>query len=265
VLQLSARAEAAIDYVDEDDVDHDPTLTDECASLAEELARWLALPRAEPLKDGIRVVVAGPPNSGKSSLINALAGQERAIVTSIPGTTRDLVEVPLALGGMPIVLTDTAGLRETEDEVERIGVDRARSRAASADVLIWLGDAENAPSGDRVIRVHGRSDLPGRQSAPTGYLAVSSVNGDGLSDLAARIQSLGRTLLPSEGEVALNARQTVALEEAYDALTVGSVSNEISVLAESLRSARLAFDRLTGGAGVEDMLDALFGRFCLGK
>ena len=265
VLQLSARAEAAIDYVDEDDVDHDPTLTDECASLAEELARWLALPRAEPLKDGIRVVVAGPPNSGKSSLINALAGQERAIVTSIPGTTRDLVEVPLALGGMPIVLTDTAGLRETEDEVERIGVDRARSRAASADVLIWLGDAENAPSGDRVIRVHGRSDLPGRQSAPTGYLAVSSVNGDGLSDLAARIQSLGRTLLPSEGEVALNARQTVALEEAYDALTVGSVANEISVLAESLRSARLAFDRLTGGAGVEDMLDALFGRFCLGK
>ena len=265
VLQLSARAEAAIDYVDEDDVDHDPTLAEECAVLAEELARWLDRPRAEPLKDGIRVVVAGPPNTGKSSLINALVGQERAIVTDIPGTTRDLVEVPIALGGVPILLTDTAGLREAEDEAERIGVERARTRAASADVLVWMGDVADAPEGDRIILVHGQSDLPGRQPSPPGSLAVSSINGEGLFELAERIMAFGRTLLPSEGEVALNGRQTAALEEAHGALSVGSAANDLTVLAESLRSARLAFDRLTGRAGLEDVLDALFGRFCLGK
>ena len=127
LLALSARAEAAIDYVDEDDVGPDPGLLEDAAALAADLSSWLARPRVEPLRDGVRVVVAGPPNAGKSSLINAIAGQERAIVTDIPGTTRDHIEVPLSLGGVAILLTDTAGLRETDEVVERIGVDRARS------------------------------------------------------------------------------------------------------------------------------------------
>jgi len=115
LLALSAQAERAIDY-DDDDEGVDPALLRDCADLAGELRQWLERPRVEPLKDGVLVVVAGPPNAGKSSLINAIVGEERTIVTDMPGTTRDHIEVPLSLGGVPIRLTDTAGLRETEDE-----------------------------------------------------------------------------------------------------------------------------------------------------
>src|SRR5438067_959046 len=138
VLTLSAEAERAIDY-DEGDYASDPALARECAGVAAELRMWLERPRVEPLKDGVRVVVAGPPNAGKSSLINAIAGAERAIVTDIPCTTRDHIEVPLSLAGVPILLTDTAGLRETEDRVEAIGAARAAALVESADVLVWMG------------------------------------------------------------------------------------------------------------------------------
>ena len=131
LVELSARAEAAIDYVDEDEVaGGDERLWDDARALADELGEWLARPRIEPLRDGVRVVVAGPTNAGKSSLVNAIAESERAIVTEIPGTTRDTIEVPLAIGGVPFVLVDTAGLRDTDDRVERIGIDRARGEYA---------------------------------------------------------------------------------------------------------------------------------------
>src|SRR3954465_8908971 len=124
LLALSARAERAIDY-DEEDEQVDASLLRECGAMALELQEWLGRPRVEPLKDGVLVIVAGPPNAGKSSLINAIVGEERVIVTDVPGTTRDHVEMPLSLGGVPLRLTDTAGLRETRDEVEAIGVARA--------------------------------------------------------------------------------------------------------------------------------------------
>src|SRR3954465_10618485 len=149
LLGLSAEAERAIDY-DEDDLATDPTLARESAKLAAELRDWLMGPGIEALKDGLRVVIAGPPNVGKSSLINAIAGSDRAIVTDIPGTTRDHIEVPLSLGGVPILLTDTAGLRDAQDKVEAIGVARAAALVEAADVLVWLGGAGAAPTHSRL-------------------------------------------------------------------------------------------------------------------
>ena len=265
LLGLSAKAEAAIDYAEEDETGGDPALASDCAILAAELDRWLERPRVEPLKDGVRVVVAGPPNAGKSSLINAIAGSERAIVTDIPGTTRDHIEVPLALEGVPILLTDTAGLRDTDEPVERIGVERARGLAEAADVLVWLGGPADAPQHPRRIRVHPRADLPGREDAPAGSLAVSSVTGAGLTHLLSDIAQLARLLLPTEDALALNRRQAVCIADARDALRNVAASDDLVLAAENLRSARAAFDRLTGRAGVEDVLDALFSRFCLGK
>ena len=263
LLALSARAEREIDY-DEDDVGIDPALVRGCGELAAELRAWLERPRVEPLKDGVRVVVAGPPNAGKSSLVNALAGEERAIVTAVPGTTRDHIEVPLSLVGIPILLTDTAGLREASDEVEAIGVSRAGKLIETADVILWLGDAPQPPAVRApLIRVHSKADLGG--PVPGGLLAVSSVTGEGLGELMERIRDLARSILPPEGGLALNRRQAAQLEEAARALTEAETQRDIVLFAESLRAGRVAFDRLTGRAGVEDVLDELFSRFCLGK
>lgn len=265
VLQVSARAEAAIDYIDEDGVDLDPALGRECTAITDDLSSWLDRPRVEPLKDGIRVVVAGPPNVGKSSLINAIAGQEKAIVTATPGTTRDYIEVPLSIAGVPVLLTDTAGLRDTSDPVERIGVDRARQIAEGADVIVWMGEPQDVPSHRRLLLVHGRCDLPERQQVPAGSLAVSTVSGQGIPALLQEIGLVSSSLLPAEGALALNRRQAVHITEARDALLRCSRTADVVLIAEHLRAARGAFDRLTGRADVEDLLDALFGRFCLGK
>ena len=264
LIELSARAEAAIDYVG----DEDETATDEAAlaadaqALASELGDWLARPRAEPLKEGVRVVVAGPPNAGKSSLVNALADSDKAIVTAIAGTTRDAIEVPLAIDGVPILLVDTAGLRDSDDVVEAIGVTRAEGQIQRADILLWLGEPDEAPAHPRLVRLHAQADI--RADAPVGSLAVSAVTGTGLADLATRIVAAARQLLPAEGEVALNRRQAGELAETHAALAE-ITGTDLVRTAEGLRIARGAFDRLDGRSGVEDMLDALFGRFCLGK
>ena len=262
LLALSALAERAIDY-DEEDETVDPALVRNSAALVGELRDWLERPRAEPLKDGVRVVVAGPPNAGKSSLLNAIAGEERAIVTDIPGTTRDHIEVPLALDGVPLLLTDTAGLRDTGDQVEAIGVERAGRLVEGADVLVWLGEPDAAPPHPRLIRVYPKADLGG--AAPGGSISVSSVTGEGLKPLLERIAAEAKSVLPGEGAIALNRRQARQLAEAVDALGDAATATDPVIIAESLRLARAAFDRLTGRAGVEDLLDALFGRFCLGK
>jgi tRNA modification GTPase len=262
LLALSALAERAIDY-DEDDSAVDPGLSRDCGALAEELEAWLGRPRIEPLKDGVRVVVAGPPNAGKSSLVNAIAGQERVIVTDIPGTTRDHIEVPMALGGVPILLTDTAGLREAEDQVETIGVERAHALVEAADVLVWLGDPNESPAHARLIRVQAKADLGG--NAPAGSVAVSAKTGEGLKALLGRIGDEAKALLPGEDAISLNRRQAAEIEDATGSLRAAAMATDVVLAAENLRSARAAFDRLTGRAGVEDVLDALFSRFCLGK
>ena len=145
LLALSAQVEVAIDYADEEDGASRMDFAALLAQLAADMAELTQAPRVEPLRDGLRVVVAGPPNAGKSSLVNALAQSEKAIVTHIAGTTRDVIEVPIAIGGVPFVLVDTAGLRDSDDVVETIGIDRARIEVENADILLWLGEPEEAP------------------------------------------------------------------------------------------------------------------------
>lgn len=265
LVSLSARAEAAIDYVgDEDETGADTSaLAAEAEELRQEFTAWLARPRAEALKQGIRVVIAGPPNAGKSSLLNALVEEDKAIVTSIEGTTRDAIEVPVNISGIPFVLVDTAGLRTSNDVVEQIGVARAMTHAASADILLWLGDPGEAPVHKQVIAVHPRVDLSHRQTASNGSIAVSAHTGTGLDRLQDALIERARLLLPTDGEVPLNRRQASAVGDAAEALA--DHSEDIVILAESLRHARSALDRVTGMAGVENVLDDLFGRFCLGK
>jgi tRNA modification GTPase len=264
LLSLSAMAEQAIDYDEEDGV-VDPALPRDCAALADELDDWLVRPRIEPLKEGVKVIVAGPANAGKSSLVNAIAGEDRAIVTSVPGTTRDHIEVPLSIGGVPVRLTDTAGLRDTEDEVEAIGVERAGRLVMAADVLLWLGEPCQVPEHSRSILVHAKADLPGRDEAPANSIPVSSVTGSGLTALMRQIEVLARSILPGDDAIPLNRRQAVQLDEARAAIRRAAEGHDLVLIAEDLRSARASFDRLTGRAGVEELLDALFGRFCLGK
>ena len=264
LLALSAIAERVIDY-DEDDVGIDPAVQQDCAALATELQAWLDRPRVEPLKDGVRIVVAGPPNAGKSSLINAIVGEERAIVTDIPGTTRDHIEVPLSLNGVPILLTDTAGLRETSDEVEAIGVARAERLTEMADVLLWLGEPPDLPAHPRVIQIHAKADLPERMKPPLGAHAVSAATGAGLPELLRKMEEAARATLPVEDAISLNRRQAQHLSVAVRAVSSAAHAVDWLLVAEDLRAARASFDRLTGRAGVDDVLDALFGRFCLGK
>lgn len=262
LLGLAARVEAALDFSDEDDVSPLPaTFAAELGGLRAEIAGWLARPAAERLREGVRVVIAGPPNAGKSSLLNALANREAAIVTDMPGTTRDLIEAPVAFGGVPFLLVDTAGLRASADAVEAIGVDRARASAAAADLLLWLGPAADAPEG--ALLIHPKADLGPAPSAAA--LAVSARSGEGLDALIRMLIQHSAALLPMEGEVALNRRHRLALSEALAALDEALAVADLLLVAEALRRARGGLDRITGRAGVEDMLDGLFGRFCIGK
>lgn len=263
ILGLAARLEAALDFSDEGDVGDDLPAgwAEELARIGGEIGAMLARPPVERLREGVRVVIAGPPNAGKSSLLNALTGREAAIVTEIAGTTRDVLEAPTAIGGAPFLLVDTAGLRESADAVETIGVARARASVEAADLVLWLGPPGEAPPG--AVRVHAKADLGAAD--PAADIAVSARTGDGLDALIALLLDCARDMLPAEGEVALNVRHRGALAEAETALAEAGAASDPLIAAEALRQARLALDRVTGRAGVEDMLDALFGRFCIGK
>ena len=263
MLDLSARAEVAIDYADEVDGAGDAGLAADLAALAADMVKLLAAPRVEPLRDGVRVVVAGPPNAGKSSLINALAEVERAIVTPIAGTTRDVIEVPVAIAGVPFVLVDTAGLRAAEDEVEAIGVALAERETKAADVLLWLGDPAAMPI-ERAIAVHAKCDIT-PLAGDGSSIAVSSATGEGLERLKLVILASAAQLLPRADELAIDRRQHQLLSDAAQALDRACALADAVLIAEELRTARHAIDRIGGRAGVEDLLDALFGRFCLGK
>ncbi|MGK2908914.1 MAG: tRNA uridine-5-carboxymethylaminomethyl(34) synthesis GTPase MnmE [Sphingobium sp.] len=266
LLRLSALTEAALDFSDEDDVPgqgiEDEILrgVDELLSQAEKEQRR---PSAERLRDGIRVVIAGPPNAGKSTLLNALVGRDAAIVSEIAGTTRDRIEVPVALGGIPFLLTDTAGLREGADEIEAIGIGRARAALTEADVILWLGEPSEAPPSSMIIAA--QADRVGWVMPTGAEMQVSAATGLGLDKLVAALMSKAAALLPVEGEYALQKRQRDALADLAAWLGEVEGQTDMLIVAEMLRLARASIDRLTGRSGTDDMLDALFGRFCIGK
>ena len=264
LLDLSAALEAAIDFSDEGEVGEGwpPRWREAVQTLAAELADWLSRPPAERLRDGLRIVIAGPPNAGKSSLLNALVQREAAITSAVPGTTRDVIEAPVAIGGMPFLLIDTAGLRDCADEVEAIGVERARASLGGADLVLWLGEPADAPADRPTLMVRSKCDLDA--AGGRAGLRVSAVTGEGLGALTAALRTRAFELLPAEGDVALNRRQREALGRALAHIRETD-ETDMLLASEALRLARSELDHITGRAGVEDMLDRLFSRFCIGK
>ena len=278
LIALMAGAEAELNFADEDDVEVGESVAQRLlggmAELARDMGVWLARPAAEVIAEGVSVVIAGPPNAGKSTLINALAQRELAIVSPIAGTTRDVIETSLALDGTAMRFSDTAGLRaEGADAVEAIGIDRARSAVEAADILLWLGPPKAAPNHPRTILIAAQADrwkgdAGAEAEAARCDLALSAATGEGMEQLHRMIVEMARTLLPREGEAALRHRQRAALAEgkAWLEVTPGSrEARDLILIAERLRLAATTLDRITGRTGVEDMLDALFGRFCIGK
>ncbi|MDJ0894970.1 MAG: tRNA uridine-5-carboxymethylaminomethyl(34) synthesis GTPase MnmE [Alphaproteobacteria bacterium] len=275
LLRALAQCEASIDFVDEDDVPDDLAAQAgvELGAIEEEMRRHLADGRrGERLRDGISVVLLGPPNVGKSSLLNQIAGRDAAIVSSRAGTTRDLIEVHVDLGGYPVVLVDTAGLRDSVDEVEQEGVRRARARAEQADIRLLIYDgstAEGRPDFADLeegvsLLVANKSDLV---EAPIGDgLAVSAKTGAGIEALLDRLEGVVEERYGlGEAPVLTRARHREAVGEALAAIERSHAAPSPELAAEDLRLATRAIGRITGRVDVEDVLDVIFAEFCIGK
>ncbi len=232
-------------------------------------AALVAAPASERMREGFLVMLLGPPNAGKSTLLNALASRDLAIVSPIPGTTRDMIEAHLDLEGLPVTFVDTAGLREALDEIERIGVDRVLRRVETADLVLWLSPAgETAPDPVpfevETLEVATKADLA---PAPDGWLGVSARSGVGLEELLKRVAERAKAAL-GDGASALLIRErhrsavTAALSSMEAAL---ADEKDLEFVAEDLRSAARALGRIVGAVDVEHVLDAVFSRFCIGK
>lgn len=265
VVNASASVEAVLDFGDEDDVGDLPgDLRERLKALSHRLGAMLSAPRSEPLREGFRVVLAGPPNAGKSSLFNRLVQDEAAITAPLAGTTRDVLTRPVAIAGIPFVFADTAGLREeTSDSIEAIGIERAHSELGRADLVLWLG-AEGHGANHRTWEIESFADCASIRKRHPRH-RVSAVSGEGIDALRADLVAAASTIMPKPGVVALNRRQHALLREAKVALEEALGTGDPLLVAEGLRVACTAFDRLLGLAAPEDMLDALFGRFCIGK
>ena len=274
---LLARQEAFIEFETEDlPAGLDAEVAAAAAVLAAEIAVHLAEgERGERLRSGLEIAILGAPNAGKSSLLNALAGREAAIVSARAGTTRDVVEVRLDLDGVPVTLADTAGLREAADEIEAEGIRRARRRAEEADLVLALfaadrpADAETlAWVGPETVVVASKADLAAPPAAIGGIapLAVSALTGTGLAALRARLaaEAAARAGLTAAASLT-RPRHRAALQEAAAWLTDLATAPLPELRAEALRAALRALGRITGTVGVEAVLDEVFGSFCIGK
>jgi tRNA modification GTPase len=265
LLLLSAQIEAVLDFDDEDDVSGLPEgFGVAIEGLAGDLQTALAAPSAEPLREGFRVALAGPPNAGKSTLFNALLEDEAAITAAEAGTTRDVLVRPVAMGGVPFSFVDMAGLREAgTDAIEAIGIDRAHGEIARADLVLWLGHEGKGP--DDCWEIDAQCDRTDRQAKSNPDWRVSAMTGEGLAALKLALVDHARSHMPGPTDLALNRRQRELVSQASASLTSTGRHTDPLIMAEHLRQARLAFDTLLGRTATEDVLDALFGRFCIGK
>jgi tRNA modification GTPase len=272
LIHISAWAEAGIDFSEEElDADLAERVKNGCRQIREEIGHLLAdSRRGEITRDGLHLAVVGPPNAGKSSLLNALARRDIAIVSETPGTTRDILEARLDLGGYLVTVADTAGLREASDAIEAEGVRRALARAEAADIVLLLldGTAEK-PSlpllAGQVLTVWNKCDVPWLRAREG--LRISARTGEGLGALTELLAAMVRERLerPSEAPVITRARHRHALEEAENALSRALGAQSAELIAEDLRLALRALGRLVGRVDVEELLDVIFKDFCIGK
>ena len=285
LVHIQAYVEADIDFSDEGDVSEDVNQHMFCniEDLRNQIAHHLDDQRAgERLRDGLQVVIAGPVNAGKSSLLNSLAHRDVAIVSEKAGTTRDIIEVHLDLNGFPVTVSDTAGLREGGEEIEAEGVRRARKKLLSADVILWTTDIsiEEMPcdfpidSDQSLIRLRNKCDIdssrvctaPVENSSPV--LMISARTGAGLDKLVESITDIAITIQSSaEKAVITRARHREALVRIVDVLSKILDTPELAeeLIAENLRICARELGRLTGRVDVEDLLDVIFKDFCVGK
>ncbi len=280
IIEASALIEAGIDFSDEGDVPAEliaPALV-KIRTLLGEIQKVLAAQgKSERLRDGLVVAIAGPPNVGKSTLINALARREVAIVSPYAGTTRDVIELQLDLDGYPVTVIDTAGVRETDDPVEQEGVRRARARAAEADLVLWLVDAEHekvlhqgvAPEWTvrNKIDLDGASAVLSHRSDGTDF-KISASRGDGIPELIGALIAFAQEYFGGgEGGLIGRERQRKLLQDAANMLhrSIDVIGEGEEFAAEELRAAAHALGRLLGRVDVEDILGAIFKDFCIGK
>jgi tRNA modification GTPase len=282
IIEASALIEAGIDFSDEGDVPAEliaPALA-AIKTLLGEIEEGLAVQgKSERLREGLVVAIAGPPNVGKSTLMNQLARREVAIVSPHAGTTRDVIEVQLDLDGYPVTVIDTAGIRETDDPVEQEGVRRARARAAEADLVLWLTDSKEGPAKHEVSSpvwlVRNKIDLEGEEaimakpdwSGGRGF-KISAGRGDGIADLVAAMVAFAQDFFgANEESLITRERQRKLLEETALSLrrSVAAVGRGEELVAEDLRAATYSLGRLLGRVDLEDILDVIFSEFCIGK
>ncbi|MFT3732599.1 MAG: tRNA uridine-5-carboxymethylaminomethyl(34) synthesis GTPase MnmE [Hyphomicrobium sp.] len=278
LIEIAALIEAAIDFSDEGDVSASSFA--EARKRAETLAKEIVAHlddghRGEILREGFRVALLGAPNAGKSSLLNALARRDAAIVSAEAGTTRDVIEVRLDLAGLPVIVSDTAGIREASSEVEQEGIRRSLAVARDADLVLWLAEKpESIPplglSRETSLVIRSKADLPreSRNDPEFGDLAVSAKTGAGLDRLIEAIAERAGQAIGSPADPAITrARHRQALETALadvQAFLTGSPA-AIELRAEDVRRAAQTLGRITGRVDVEDVLDQIFSRFCIGK
>jgi len=285
IIEASALIEAGIDFSDEGDVPAElrAPAVKAIKSLHDEITKVLAAQgHSERLREGLVVAIAGEPNVGKSTLMNQLARREVAIVSPHAGTTRDVIEVQLDLDGYPVMVIDTAGIRETDDPVEQEGVRRARARADDADLVLWLVEGARAADPDalRSLRKSGDGDRVGGSvwivrnkidlgaAGPAGEFAISASRGDGIAELVeALVRFASEFFGATEGALVTRARQRDLLSQASNSLrrSLELVEEGEELAAEELRAAAYALGRLLGGVDVEDVLGAIFQKFCIGK